>query len=488
MNKYIIFTFSLLILFSGCTSLSSNTQNELNKNNAQLSYPSISLNDDGFVINENLGPLYISDFPITWKALGGNIKTIQNVTLEGFIEGFNLYFEYTKNNILTQSVARFYNINTMWENYTSMIYNIANEKNISISNSKDIGDKAIFYSVNYNNSLGNNVNFNHLEFVKGDVYQHLSSEEDFEFLFSLARIIVNRIDNYNLQSQIPISSVPSNDYTNYSWNKIESIFYLDSSYTDLQINAIMNEVSSKWIKGTGEVKSVDDVMLSNDYVVTLKDPTNRFNEIALLYFGESEYNSLLQINEGDEINFNCKIEGKSTFGNSLILKQCTLIDESIINLNDSNHYYDNIKSLIVSYSRSQEIIGYSFDPNIFISVETEGIYPKNSMSSGYINAQIFNPITNECYTSNSNSIIDVNCAEGWIGNLGDVKTSLDCLVDINLLNITNDLILRVYVGNVTKRPGLMYGYYSDNCFKSSEDILNEGFQLIEFTFNPSEII
>ena len=82
----------------------------------------------------------------------------------------------------------------------------------------------------------------------------------------------------------------------------------ESPYTDLQKKDIFKQYENKWIKSSGIVKEIDDVMMSSNIVVSIINPDNPYLRGATIYFPSSEKDKLLKINPYDQINFEGRIE------------------------------------------------------------------------------------------------------------------------------------------------------------------------------------
>ncbi len=111
-------------------------------------------------------------------------------------------------------------------------------------------------------------------------------------------------------------------YTSISWNTLERYFWLESTYTDLQKENIVDNNKGKWINGTGIIKGVDK-SIWDTYYVTLRDPTNEYAFMFVtLYFDDDYSEQLLSLSEHDQISFTCRIKS-SLMG--LNLDKCEFI-------------------------------------------------------------------------------------------------------------------------------------------------------------------
>jgi len=120
------------------------------------------------------------------------------------------------------------------------------------------------------------------------------------------------------------SCTPPRQYASVDWDTLESYFWLDSLYTNLQKDNLVDQNKGKWINGTGIINSVGEDILG-DYYINLLDPTNQFNVFFItLYFDESEKNELLTLSENEDVTFTCKIKDSSSI-TGLYLEKCELV-------------------------------------------------------------------------------------------------------------------------------------------------------------------
>ncbi len=87
----------------------------------------------------------------------------------------------------------------------------------------------------------------------------------------------------------------------------------DTELTDLQKKEEFTKYKYKYIQGSGIVKEVQTVALSDSIVVGSESPTNEFLRGATLYFKGSEKDKLLKISKGDEITFYGQIADYGNF-------------------------------------------------------------------------------------------------------------------------------------------------------------------------------
>ncbi len=96
-----------------------------------------------------------------------------------------------------------------------------------------------------------------------------------------------------------------------------------SPYTDLQKEEEFKQFKGKWIKTSGIVDEIDEVIFSDNLVVGLVNPENQFLRGATIYFDESEREGLLGLSKYDEINFEGRIEDYGSFM-GIIIKDAEL--------------------------------------------------------------------------------------------------------------------------------------------------------------------
>jgi len=98
----------------------------------------------------------------------------------------------------------------------------------------------------------------------------------------------------------------------YAEVDLYDLFFLfvsrDSALTDIQKEEQFKQYKNKLVKTSGVVKDIDNVMLSDNIVVSIISPENQFMRAATIYFDSSEKSKLLQISPYDEIEFNGRIE------------------------------------------------------------------------------------------------------------------------------------------------------------------------------------
>ncbi len=86
-----------------------------------------------------------------------------------------------------------------------------------------------------------------------------------------------------------------------------------SSYTELQKEEEFKQYKNKWIKTSGIVKEIDDMIIGQEIVVRIEHPDNYLLSGATLYFKPSEKDRLLEINKYDEINFEGRLKNYNSF-------------------------------------------------------------------------------------------------------------------------------------------------------------------------------
>ncbi len=97
-----------------------------------------------------------------------------------------------------------------------------------------------------------------------------------------------------------------------------------SELTDFQKEEQFKEYEGKYINGSGIVKDVDTVFLSDDILVKIMNPENEFLTAGRVYFKSSEKEGLLNIGVYDDINFEGRIDGYSAFS-GITIKDAELI-------------------------------------------------------------------------------------------------------------------------------------------------------------------
>lgn len=85
-----------------------------------------------------------------------------------------------------------------------------------------------------------------------------------------------------------------------------------SQYTDLQKEENFKQYKGKWIKSSGIVKEVDNVMASSNLIVSIINPENQYMRGATIYFPSSEKDKLLALSNYDDISFEGRIESYSS--------------------------------------------------------------------------------------------------------------------------------------------------------------------------------
>jgi hypothetical protein len=93
-----------------------------------------------------------------------------------------------------------------------------------------------------------------------------------------------------------------------------------STYTELQKEEEFKKYKGKILKGSGLVKEVDTVMLSDSLVVRIINPENQYLTGATIYFDESQKSKLLAVEEYDEINFEGEISDYGSLMGIIIRK------------------------------------------------------------------------------------------------------------------------------------------------------------------------
>jgi len=103
----------------------------------------------------------------------------------------------------------------------------------------------------------------------------------------------------------------------YTDEDLYTLIYLfvsdDSSYTELQKEEEFKQYKNKWIKTSGLVKEIDDMIIGREIVVRIEHPDNYLLSGATLYFKPTEKDKLLEINKYDEISFEGRIKDYNSF-------------------------------------------------------------------------------------------------------------------------------------------------------------------------------
>jgi len=102
-------------------------------------------------------------------------------------------------------------------------------------------------------------------------------------------------------------------YVDVDYNKLKSLFSTNSEYTDLQKDKIFNEqYKGKYVKWTGKVKNVDTSVLGNLKLYVVYKEGLLFDDYVLVYMNQDQYNNIIKLNKGDEINFSGKFNSYTT--------------------------------------------------------------------------------------------------------------------------------------------------------------------------------
>jgi len=102
-------------------------------------------------------------------------------------------------------------------------------------------------------------------------------------------------------------------YVNEDLYELIVLFVNDDYYTDLQKKEEFKQYKNKWIKSSGSVMEIDDVIMSSNIVVGIINPDNIYLRGATIYFKSSEKDKLLEIDKYSEISFEGRIEDYGSF-------------------------------------------------------------------------------------------------------------------------------------------------------------------------------
>ena len=120
------------------------------------------------------------------------------------------------------------------------------------------------------------------------------------------------------------SQSESKQYTNEDLeNLIFDFVSGDSTLTDIQKEEQFKQYKNKWIKGTGIVKDIDTVMMSDSIVVSIIRYDNQYLRGATIYFDSSQKDKLMDISVYDEISFDGRIETYNSLG-GIIIKEAVV--------------------------------------------------------------------------------------------------------------------------------------------------------------------
>lgn len=150
-------------------------------------------------------------------------------------------------------------------------------------------------------------------------------------LFGEDDSISSSVETSNEDNVIRLANNEKTTTTNFKQYTDEDLYTLialfvstNSLYTDLQKEEEFKQYDGKWIKTSGIVNEIDEIILSDNLVVSLMNPDNQFLNGATVYFDESERDVLLTISKYGEINFEGRIEDYGSFL-GIIIKDAKLI-------------------------------------------------------------------------------------------------------------------------------------------------------------------
>lgn len=104
----------------------------------------------------------------------------------------------------------------------------------------------------------------------------------------------------------------------------------NSPYTEIQKEENFKQYKNKWIKGTGIVGEVEEVIVTGTPLIRIINPENQYTYGATIYFEDSEKDKLLEVNKYKEIQFEGRIEQYNSLM-GLIIKEAKLSEDETAN-------------------------------------------------------------------------------------------------------------------------------------------------------------